>query len=45
MAHKKCNFPKMKYRKHKRDSNPERTKKILEEKERRRKEWKTWLTG
>ena len=45
MAYKKCEFKKMKYRRHRTTSNPEKTQKLIEDKKRREREWKTWLTG
>ena len=45
MAYKKCEFKKMKYRGHRTKSNPEKTKKLIEERKRRESEWKKWLTG
>ena len=41
----KCDFPKMKYRMHSIKANPEKTKKLIEERKRRESEWKKWLTG
>jgi hypothetical protein len=46
MAYKKCDFKRMDSRIiPKRTSNKEKTRKILENRKKREKEWKTWLTG
>ena len=45
MSYKKCDFPKMKYRKHSTKSNPERTRELIEQRKKRESEWKKWLTG
>ena len=46
MAYKKCDFVKMGSRIiPKRTSDKAKTKKILKDKKRREREWKTWLSG
>ena len=45
MAYKKCEFKKMKYRRHGVKANPEKTKKLIEDKQRRKREWNKWLMG
>ena len=45
MAYKKCEFKKMKYRRHAVKANPQKTQKLIEDKKRREREWKKWLIG
>jgi hypothetical protein len=46
MAYKKCDFVRMGSRIiPKRTSDKKKTKRILEERDKRRKEWTTWLQG
>ena len=44
---KKCDFPKMGYRKHvsPNKTNKEKSKKIVAEQKKRKKEWQDWLVG
>ena len=46
MLRKKCKFGKMGFRKRAIEKkDPAEMKKIVEDKKRREREWKTWLTG